>query len=169
MPVAASVDLAQAGAMMKNLGDSLRSGAILGLHSAAYHGLNEILTRIIPSRSPQPVDRGLYRAGWRVVTYSDGADIENNEPHAAFIEFGVRAQNVRIGRKMIEALTEWVVRKGLATPADAVQRAWAIARSMQKRGIFYQGTGMNILGELLEWRMERFVEEEVIREVEAML
>jgi hypothetical protein len=122
-------------------------------------------------RTPVPVDRGTYRAGWHFRKTAGGADIYNAEPVALFIEHGVRAGNVKPGRAMIAALTEWVIRKRLVTTvkikarglapatrkqlqqddlhARATQVAWAIARGMQKRGIFNRpNPGLGIMAEL---------------------
>ena len=83
-----------------------RAAALRGLASAAQRGLQLVQAEIIPSRSPQPVDRGVYRAGWRAVKIKDGYAVENLEPHAAFVEYGVRASNVKPGRAMIAALAK---------------------------------------------------------------
>lgn len=168
-----AVDLRDADAHFKRLDEGIRAGAVRGLQSAALRGLQVILVEIIPSRSPQPVDRGLFRAGWKVFMEHDGASIENNEPHAPVIEFGVRAESVKIGRKLIAALAEWVVRKRLATGAEAVSAAWAIAKAMQKRGIFNRfGAGLpgtRILQELVNLRLPNIVSDEVRREIEREL
>lgn len=137
-----------------------KKAALRGLASAALRGLQLVVAEIIPSRTPQPVDRGVYRAGWRVVPIKDGSAIENLEPHAAFVEHGVRASNVKVGRAMIAALQEWARRHGFEDPLGA---AWAIARAMQRRGIF--GTGHRIRGELNE-RLPAIVREEVAREMD---
>lgn len=148
---------------LKGFKGRFREAAVRGIQSAAMRGVAAIQTEIIPAIVPQPVDRGLYRAGWRWTPEEDGATIFNNEPHAKFIEFGVRAANVKIGRKMIQALAEWVVRKKLARPGkEALRAAWAIAKTMQRRGIF--GRGQNVLA-LLRGRMLDFLQEEVAREV----
>jgi len=148
------------------LQEKWRKAAVLGLQSAAARGVQDIVTRIIPSRTPQPVDRGVYRSGWRFYTAPDGAVIECFEPHAILIEDGVRAGNVKIGKKMIDALAEWVQRKGIVSGDEARGVAWAIAKSMQRRGIFNKGKGMGILAELVDKYLPNYVEEEVAREVE---
>jgi len=130
--------------------------------------VNEIITFIIPSRTPQPVDRGLFRAGWKTMPDEWGCTVENMEPHAVFIEEGVH--NIKVGRAMIDALAEWAIRKGLATKEDARSRAWAIAKSMEKRGHIFGVNGMGILRELVEGgKMQQFIDEEVKREVEREL
>jgi site-specific recombinase XerC len=159
------VDLRKADAWIVEVGAAYRKAAILGLYSAALRGVQVIVTQIIPARTPQPVDRAVYRSGWRVSPAQGGADIENLEPHAAFIEDGVRAANVKIGRAMIEALSEWVVRKRIASRDEALSVAWAIAKAMQRRGIFGR-RGLGILRELVEQHLDGIVREEVSREVD---
>jgi hypothetical protein len=86
-----------------------------GMHSGALRTVQIITTKLIPRALPHPpVDRGIYRAAWRVEASGESGPIEivNNAPHAVFIEYGVRAANVKIGRKMIAALTEWAKRHG---------------------------------------------------------
>jgi hypothetical protein len=112
------------------------------------------------------LDRGIARAGWRAEEISDGAVVFNKVLQAGLMELGVRPDHVKIGRKMIDALTEWAKRKGLGAeyasvrkkvqgsgagksatyqtvqrrikPSDEALRgiAFAIANSMKKRGIF---------------------------------
>lgn len=142
-----------------------REAALKGLHSAAMRAVQVIQTEIIPSLVPQPVDRGLYRAGWRWTPESTGALIFNVEPHASFIEHGVRAANVKIGKAMIQALTEWVVRKKLEPQGKkAVRAAWAIAKVMQRRGVF--GQGLHVLEQLVRDKLPRIVAEEIAAEIE---
>lgn len=143
------------------------------LVKSAMRGVQMIVSRIIPSRSPQPVDRGVYRAGWHWrkmatnTSSSISAFIENNEKHAQFIEYGVRAENVKVGRQMIDALTEWVIRKGIAEDADEARGiAFAIANNMKTRGIFNkfaEGNGLHILGELVEGPIQKIMKEEMAR------
>lgn len=163
--MATEITLKQAAQKTEELGARWNKAAVRGLQSAAARGVQDIITRIIPSRTPQPVDRGIYRAGWRFYPAPDGAVIECFEPHAIFIEDGVRAQNVKIGRAMIRALTEWVARKGIVSADEAENVAWAIAKAMKKRGIFGK-QGMGVLRELVEKYLPGYVEEEVARELE---
>lgn len=163
MPV--EITLKEAAQRTDELKAKWRAAAILGLQSAAARGVQDIIVRIIPSRTPQPVDRGVYRSGWRFYPAPNGAVIECFEPHAVLIEDGVRASNVKIGRAMIQALAEWVKRKGIASGDEAESVAWAIAKSMKRRGIFNRGKGMGILAELVEKYLPGYVQEEVAREV----
>jgi hypothetical protein len=166
--VAAVIELSKADAWVVQIARKHREAGVRGLQSAALRGVQVIVTQIIPSRTPQPVDRAIYRGGWRPVMRPDGADIENLEPHAILVEEGVRASNVKIGRAMIQALTEWAIRKRIATRAEAPGVAWAIAKSMARRGIFGQ-KGLGILRELVDQHLDRIVREEVQREVEKEL
>jgi hypothetical protein len=164
--MATEITLKQAAQKTDDLKEKWRKAAVLGLQSAAARGVQDIITRIIPSRTPQPVDRGIYRSGWRFYPSPDGAVIECFEPHAILIEDGVRAGNVKIGRAMINALAEWVKRKGIVSADEAEGVAWAIAKKMQERGIFGRGKGLGILRELVDKYLPGYVDEEVAREVE---
>jgi len=164
--MAVEITLQEAAQRTEELKEKWHKAAVLGLQSAAARGVQDIITRIIPSRTPQPVDRGVYRSGWRFYPAPDGAVIDNAEPHAILIEDGVRAGNVKIGKKMIDALAEWVQRKGIVSGDKAQSVAWAIAKSMKRRGIFNKGKGMGILAELVDKYLPGYVEEEVAREVE---
>lgn len=159
-----SIELRDADRWVVRVEQDMRRAVVRGLLSAAQRGVQEIVTKIIPSRSPQPVDRGIYRSGWRAVPQEDGADIENLEPVAVFIEEGVRAENVKIGGAMLKALTEWVIRKGITGPDEAPAAAFAIATNMQKKGIFGR-QGMGILRELVNGRLHAIVQEEILREL----
>ena len=161
------ITLANAEVYIDTLQTNIRKAAIRGLQSAALRAQQEITLRIIPSRSPKPVDRGAagYLGGWHTYPLPDGAIIENNEPHAPFIEYGVAAANVKLGRRMILMLTEWFIRKGYATAADAKDAAWGLAKTMMKRGIFNNGKGFGILKEAVENRIPQFIREEIAREL----
>jgi len=160
------VDLRDAGRALAQLGIGMNRAAERGLLSAAIRGVQIIQSQIIPSKVPQPVDRGLYRAGWKWGPVPGGGELWNSEPHAPLIEFGVRAGNIKVGRKMIDALTEWAMRKGIASDRKEARRvAWAIARRMKKRGIFNRGRGLGILKELMTKRMPAIIREEIKLEV----
>lgn len=159
------IDLKDADAYFRDLPVELQTSAVRGIQSAALRLQNVITTVIIPSRSPQPVDRGVYRAGWRTVFEAVGATVENLVPWAVFVEYGVRAENVKPGRAQIQALAEWAVRHGLASADTAVRVAWAIANAQRKRGIFGGGKGLGIVKELVDVWVDRVTREEVLREV----
>lgn len=155
--------------MIEKLGPAWRDAAIKGLYSAAMRGVQCIVTKIIPSRTPEPTDRAVYKSGWRATPESWGARVINLTPYANIIEGGVRAENVKIGTAMIRALASWAERKGLVDKGDGMSVAWAIAKSMQKKGIFNRGgfPGLQILATLFNTpeNMPTFVREEVAREV----
>ncbi len=171
------IPLDQAGDFFQQLPEELRVAGIRGLHSTALRLQNVITTVIIPHRTPQPVDRGVYRAGWRTVLEADGATVENLELHAVFIEYGVRAENVKPGRAMLDALKEWVLRKGLASrtgiagtrladqDAPVMKVVWAIVNAQRKRGIFGGGKGLGIVKEVVDVWVEPYTREEVLREI----
>ena len=150
-----------------------------GLLSAAIRTVSYIHELIDGMPNP-PIDKGLYKAGWRYEQDGDlGARVYNSTTHALFIEHGVRAENVKIGKKMLDALTEWVRRKGLVSGMqtlasgktrrktrqqvedEARKIAWAIAMSMKKKGIFGSGYGIMKKARL---KVPQFVREEVARE-----
>lgn len=154
----------------------MKKAAMRGLLAAANRTVNHIVTGIIPALTRRPVNRGVYRAGWRAQPEPNGASVLNSVPHAVFIEHGVRPENVKIGRKMIEALTEWVRMKGIGGKVNqhgflvkrpsmkqAEATAWAIAKSMKRRGIF----GIVGLGVLKKAgrKIPTFIREEVAREI----
>lgn len=145
-----TIKLEEAEQLFDELQSSMKQAALRGLVSAAQRLVQEIVLRIIPSKTPQPVDRGIFRAGWRAYPEVDGATIENLETHAAFIEWGVRGENVKIGSGMIEAIREWILRKGIADPDEATRVAFAIAVTARKFGIFHGGQGFRILESALK-------------------
>ncbi len=159
---------------MGRLEGELRKAALRGLYSAAQRTVSIIQTEIIPAEPRVPVDRGIYKAGWRARPTSDGAEVSNSTPHAIFIEDGVRADHVKVGRRMVDALAGWVARKGLTGAAKGVEKAaearriaWAIAKSMQKKGIFNAGGGLNIMAKARS-RLPAIIEQEVRAEIARM-
>jgi hypothetical protein len=165
-----TISLSEAAPYFGRLSAAATEGARRGLVKAGERGVQVIVTEIIPSRSPQPVDRGTYRAGWKTERVDrDTVAILNPESHAAFIENGVRPENVKIGAALIRALAEWAMRKGLAEDeASATGVAWAIAKTMQQNGIFNKrsGRGLHILGELFEDHIVNIFVTEVSREIQ---
>lgn len=140
----ATIPLRMAASWLDRVHTDVRGAALKAALSAAMLGVRDIKAVIIPGITPHPpVNRGLYRDGWRFQKIPDGARIYNRVyPQAPLIEFGVRGSNINIGRAMIIALAEWITMKGLAfkNPGDTLEGvAWAIAKSMQKRGIFNEG------------------------------
>lgn len=162
---------------VRKLEGKMHKAAMRGLLSAAQRTVSHIQTEIIPREERVPVDRGTYRAGWRarpIEGFTEGALVYNNVPHAEPIENGAKAENIKIGRKLIDALAEWVIRKGLTGAAKGVERAaegrriaWAIAKSMQKNGIFNKGGGLKILEKATKM-IPQFIAEEVRAEIRAI-
>ena len=179
--VATVISLNDAGAHVSGiLTEAIKKGAMNGLYSAALRMVQEIQTVTIPQAVPEPVQRGVYKAGWKAHREADGASYDNPLPYAAIIEFGVRPQNVKVSRKMLLALTEWVKIKGFAKGGDATRMAWAVATAMASsvktsRGVqagggkgIFKGTGLRIM-EKANKNLAQFVKEEVAREVERAL
>lgn len=166
------MSIEEAPAWIRRLEKEFVPAAERGLVAAAERLVQHIVTEIIPKEPRIPVDKGIFRAGWRVRKIPRGAIVYNAAPHATFINDGVRGENVKIGRAMIDALAKWVVRKGLTGPAKGAERAaegqriaWAIAKSMKAKGIFAGGKGLKILERALE-KAPTFMTEEVKRELE---
>jgi hypothetical protein len=170
-----------AGKLTDHLKKTIHTAAMQGVVSAAFRIVGIIQNEIIPEEKPQPVDQGAYRAGWIVGYTAKGADVYNVAPHAPIIEFGARASNIKIGRAMIEALSEWVVRKGLVAKSagniqasalenEAQRAAWAIAMSMKKRGIFNRegNAGLGVLKKA-KLRIPAVLAEEVAAEIREAL
>ncbi len=175
--------LSEAGRFISALARSNRAAAERGLLAAAVRAVGYIQAEVIPSLSPVPTARGTWRAAWRAEKIEGGARFFNDAPHAPFIEDGVRGQNVKIGRAMIDALAEWVRMKGIggraitsksgttrfakATKDEAIAIAWAIAKTLQKKGIFNSGAGFGVMKKARE-QLPRFIREEVLRELRTM-
>lgn len=173
------IDLKNAGAYIGALPDHHRNLAISALRIAAAHCVQTIQSVIIPSRNPQPVDRGIYRAGWKVDSIPEGAVFYNDSPIAAIVEHGVRGSNVKIGRKMLAALAEWVVRKGMvkkiaggvqntAQTNAAMSIAWAIAKAAAAgRGFHnrYSDGGQQIMSECNVRFTNEYVRDEIQRAI----
>jgi hypothetical protein len=164
------IPISQAPAWMGRLEGELKKAALRGLYSAALRVVG-VVNELIQAEPRVPVDRGIYRAGWKARPLPDGAEVSNQTPHAVFIEDGVRGDHVKVGRAMVDALASWVGRKGLTGAARGEERAaearriaWAVAKSMQRKGIFNAGGGLKIF-ERARKRIPEFVEEEVAREI----
>lgn len=174
-----TISLDKADAWLAERAKLYRTAALKGVLSAGLRTVNYILTSIIPQTKPEPVARGVYRSGWRAVKIKNGVSVQNSLPHAMLIEYGVKAANVKVGMKMIDALTEWVRMKGIggrlathgkrlylikANHDEARSIAWAIAMNMKKKGIFNGGKGLNILGRAMKMA-PTFLVQEVSREI----
>lgn len=157
----------------------LRETMAKALISTAVRLVQVINTETIPQTLPYPpVDRGIYRAGWRVEAKPNTVFLVNTVLHSVFIEDGVKAENVKPGRKMITALAGWVKRKGLlegtnkkGPDAEAQGIAWGIAKKMQKVGIFGGSgspTGYHVAGRAIA-KFGTFFNEEFARELKKNL
>lgn len=119
----------------RKVSEEMKAAAMRGLLSAAKRMCGIIVFKYIPGAKPQPVDRGAFKAAWGSGQEGDGAYYDNVAPHAPFVEYGVRAGASRPGRKMIRAIADWAIRKGIADKQNAIQVAFAIAHSIKARGI----------------------------------
>jgi len=186
--VTVQIGIGEAGKWFRSIGQQIPTVAVNGLHSAALRILSDVQN---DDRAPK--DKGIYRAGWRVVREADGATIYNATTQSIFIEHGVRAENVKIGRKMITALAEWAKRHGIGSTVRASTGgsrgrgragvfargsvknfesiAWAIAKNIQKRGLFNSeweartGKRRGVLGYWLKKNAARYIREEVSAEL----
>lgn len=169
-------DISEAEEAARYLGLSIDKAAKRAILATAIRVVQQITTVVIPGEPRQPVDRSAYRAAWRARPDPDGATVSNSMPYASVVEYGAKAENVKISRAMIIALTGWVMRKGIGmsrTPlrkgttraaakaqraTEARQIAWAIAKGMQKKGIF-GGKGLRILEKGLKIVQTAFAQE----------
>lgn len=163
-----------------------------GVLSAAIRLVQVIHTELIPAEDPPPIDQHFYEAGWRYVETAKGADVFNDMPYASVIEYGARADQIKPGKRMIDALAEWVVRKGFTPKTEgniqatadidkaARGMAWAIAMSMMgfgdrgkypRRGIFNrdEGEGGLRIAEKAAARAEALIREEITAEIKEAL
>lgn len=98
-----------------------------------------VIQEVISATTPQPVDRGTYRRGWRARNVPGGVAVYNPTLYASVIEHGRRPGGKPPPTKLI---ARWVLRKGLVKDVrgKAKQRraarafAFAIARSIAKKG-----------------------------------
>lgn len=167
----AHFDISQHAEVSKYLDKGFENAAKRAMLATANRVVGVILTEVIPGLNPQPVDKGMYRAGWRAKKVTGGAEVYNNTPHAPIIEYGARAENIKVGKAMIDALTKWVIRKGIVGKGKGAKDqarsvAFAIANSMKKKGIFNRDgkQGLHVLDKALE-RVGDFVSEEFANEM----
>lgn len=174
------VDASQAEELARQLereiGRALKRAAL----ATALRIVQKVTVEIIPAEPRPPVDRRIYAAGFRAKSSPEGAVITNSAPYADIIEYGARGANVKIGRQMIDALTEWILRKqilggrGKTAAAVADQRkaaahmAWAVALTLKKKGIFNGGKGLGILQKALRG-IDKLFAAELKREIEREL
>lgn len=185
MPTVVTLKLASS-TYTSALRDAMIKGASKGLYSVALRMVSKIQTEIIPAEVREPSARGVYKTGWRAERFRDGAMYYNSSKVAPLIEYGVRGENVRVGRAMIGGLIEWLRIKGIASNEVVARRiAFAIAMTMANeakmrhsksgrvrtlpgkgRGIF-KGTGLRIMGKANTKFLDKVLATEVTREVEA--
>ena len=131
-----NIRLEDAGKYFANLQPKFREAAMRGLHSTALHAQQKIQTDFIYNtgwRYP-PIDKKGYRASWNVRRRGWQVVIKSDAPHAGLIEYGRRPQDPRkIGRAMLANLEDWAKRHGFQDPKRA---AWALARSINRRGLW---------------------------------
>ena len=155
--------------------EDMRKAGMLGLYSAALRTVAYIQTDVIPNTKPHaPVDTHAYAAAWKARRTPHGANVENTSPYATIIEDGARP-GFHVGRKMVDAIAEWVLRKGLqpngqgrdaggrfvkVTAEGARQIAWAIATKIARDGL----PAKRVLARAEEL-IPRFIREEVRREL----
>lgn len=163
---------------LKWMRGGIEAASMRGFLSAAERTVEHITTVLIPGEDPPPVFMRAYAAGWHAEKTSRGADVVNTVPYASVIEHGARPENIKIGKAMIDALTEWVIRKGLVGKpkrgeargqqmVDARNVAWAIAMHMKKVGIFNRNGQKGLrIAERAHKKAIGFVREEVKREIE---
>lgn len=134
------VSLASLGSYIHGLTEERRQAVVRATQTTCRTLGLALIQQEISGTSPPPVDRGSYRRGWKVYKFDDGAMILNSERHASVIERGRRA-----GARMppVESIRGWVHRKGLAKvsglkgkakAAAELSMAWAIAKSIAKKG-----------------------------------
>jgi hypothetical protein len=155
----------------------ITNAVMRGCLSTAQRTVQHITTVLIPGEEQPPVFTHAYAAGWHAEKTARGADVVNTIPYGSVIEDGARPENIKIGKAMIEALTQWVFRKGLAgKPRTGARRqeqlvearniAWAIALHMKKVGIFNRNgrKGLKIAARA-KVKAREFLWEEVRREL----
>lgn len=157
----------EAKAWEKRAKERVRRASQQAVVLAANRVIVEIQTVIVPSfpDKERPVNKNNYVRGWRWRKTGRGALIYNLTlgGYGAFIEYGVRGKNVKISKKMIDALSEWIKDKGIGAtahvsskgkvtmrpPSEMVRRQMALqmARKMRGRGIFNRNgkQGLGIL------------------------
>ena len=155
-----TIPLKLAASWLQRVHTDVKGAAIKAALSAAMLGVRDIQAVIVPGLTPHPpINRGTYLAGWKFQKLDNGARIYNRVyPQAPLIEFGVRAAAIKIGWAMIIALSEWVTMKGIGGGDDVESIAWAIAKSMKKRGIFNQGgtQGFHVIDKAIPGMLREF-------------
>lgn len=158
-------ELKAAPSLFDRVARNLRGAAERGLYSAAVRSVALLQTQEIQAASPRPVDRGIYRAGWRAQKLKGGAAFFNAVPWAVYIERGVPGANVVISRAAVKAVSEWAQRKLGLDAAASVDAAWGILKAAKRRGLFARGEGLRVMEKYVRERLPRVMAEEVAREI----
>lgn len=176
-------DIKQYPFLLGKMTNELRKAQERGFESAGAKIVQYLQTVAIPGTRPQPVDRGLYRAGWKYKTIKGGVYVFNRVTHAMFVEYGVR--KVVPGKKLVEAIAAWVRRKGIgsrvvtskkgtsrivkANKEKAKAIAFAIINGAKKKGGFFdQGRGLKVFKRALP-KISKIFQDEVISEMKKEL
>lgn len=117
--------------ILADFNDRVKEARRVTQAAVQLHG-PRVVASVIASTVPEPVDRGTYKRTWYIQDTTEGATIYNNTPYASVIEAGRRR-----GGKMppINLIAAWVRRKGIASGPEALGVAFAIAKSISRRGI----------------------------------
>ena len=146
-----------------HMNKTLHEAAVKALREAANRTVTHIKTVTIPNTPNEvggdvkfePASSGDYKAAWRVKEIENGAEIRNDSPYAAHIEYGVK--NVKPGKKFREAIIEWLQAKQIqwaeldpqgkptGNAMSYESMAFVIGQFLKKTGIFNKGKGMRVL------------------------
>lgn len=149
--------------LLRHSSEAIRLAAHRGALSGALRGLVivQAATRTAPPASsggsPGAVNTGHYLRAWRAVATQRGAQIANSAPYSGVIEDG-RRKGARTPPR--QAIARWAQRKLGLTEKEAQRAAFAIARSIAKRGL----RPRKVLGSVLE-RIAKAALQEIAREV----
>jgi hypothetical protein len=102
MPQTVHIEAGKLGARIRQDGKGYPGAVKKAIFSAMHRGRSYIVGRT-------PVDRGILRNAWKVVSTADGAELLNDAPYAGIMERGARP--FKISKAGLEALTGWVKRK----------------------------------------------------------
>jgi hypothetical protein len=148
------------GKTLTKLGEKANAALDAGLLSAAMRAQSVVVTATTQKKK---VNTGFYRLAWKAerVSGASAVRVYNQAPYAGVIEYGRRP-----GARMppVEPLARWAQRK-LALPyPQARSIGFAIARSIQKKGI----PASNVLGGAIP-KLEKAFVQEVKRELDRAL
>lgn len=151
------------------LGTKLITAVKKGVYSAALFSVQKMQTSEINAADPPPVNKGVYRAGWRAQKLPNGAAYYNSVPYARYIEWGVPQENVVSSLKAIKAIAEWArVKFGGLEEKQALNVAYAIMASLKKKGIFKRGEGLKIMTKYNQTKLNAVIRREVTAEIDKL-